>query len=336
MGAVTSILANSIQNRQGKDFGEIKDSEGANMGFEADSPLRQLIQVQQSVTLTKPTVPYNRKIAKLLVLCCRLATEQYLKGTEDLNYEGSIQSLASYTSELAEYQQLIAFKTDRKKDWIRDLVDQKFLKRLRMKTNLIYYGFALTSATHNLIVYRGTQEPEEWIANLNAAQIDYKSSRSNLDAGLVHDGFYSIYQKEIAQQTLEVVKQFNPNIPCYIAGHSLGGAIAVLAALDMSLNFPLIQSQIRMYNYGAPRVGNPTFAQFYSQQIPNSYRIVNWADITPLLPPTQFQKSHYLHVGQEWFFLKQTGDMSPNHQLPTYYAAIDQVTARFEGNNSPN
>lgn len=40
----------------------------------------------------------------------------------------------------------------------------------------------------------------------------------------------------------------------YITGHSLGGALATLAALDHRRRYP--DSKVTMYNFGSPRVGN--------------------------------------------------------------------------------
>ncbi|CAN0306134.1 unnamed protein product, partial [Ectocarpus fasciculatus] len=40
----------------------------------------------------------------------------------------------------------------------------------------------------------------------------------------------------------------------YITGHSLGGALATLAALDHRRRYP--EAKVTMYNFGSPRVGN--------------------------------------------------------------------------------
>ncbi len=319
-GAGISIASSRFRNRINGDASS-KDEQGAEIAYEAKISESEIRKIEQSVSLKQPLIRYDRQMSKILVRCCRLATEQYLRGVEDPRYDGAITSLASYFSQLNDYEQIAAFRTIRERSWLEPLFKQTFLRDLIPETDLIYAGFILKSAVNNIIVFRGTQEPGEWIANLNAKQIDYQSN--NPQAGKIHQGFSELYFNGLKPILQQGINRINPAIPCYVTGHSLGGAMAVLAALDLALNFSNLKAQIQMYNYAPPRVGNPTFAEFYSDLVPNSYRVVNQADSTWLLPPTQLDNSIYLHVGQRWSFMHQTGDLNPNHQLAAYQAAID-------------
>ena len=320
-GAGISIVTSHFRRQQNGDEWD-REKEGADIAYEAEISSRRIREIEQSIALRQPTVPYNRQISKLLVRCCRLATEQYLQGVADPNYDGAIASLESYFPQLDRYQQIASFQALRVRSWLEPVIKKTPLRNLIPKTDLIYHGFMLKSSTDNIIVFRGTQEPDEWIANINAAQTDYQSNNSQ--AGKVHQGFYSLYTSNLAIPIRKARRSFDPNIPCYVTGHSLGGAMAVLAALDLARNFEGFRQQIRMYSYASPRVGNPDFAQFFNSHVPNSYRIVNYADSTWLLPPTQLKDSVYLHVGQAWSFINQTGDLNPNHQLAAYQAAIER------------
>ncbi|ELS00946.1 putative lipase [Xenococcus sp. PCC 7305] len=320
-GAGVSI-ASSHWRDQRKDSEFDQEEGGADIAYETGISAEKIRQIEQSVALQQPLIPYNRQISKLLVRCCRLATEQYLQGVADPEYDGAIASLVSYFPQLNNYQQIIAFKAIRERSWLEPLMNQTFLRDLIPQTEFIYHGFILKSARHNIIVFRGTQEPREWIANINAQQIEYLSD--NKQAGKIHQGFYSLYVNNLAQQIRQVIDQLDPNIPCYITGHSLGGTMTVIAAVDLAVHFPAFAEQLLVYSYASPRVGDPYFARFYSDLVPNSYRIVNQADSTWLLPPTQLRNAVYLHVGQTWSFINQTGDLNPNHQLAAYQAAIDQ------------
>ena len=317
-GAGMSIVTSHFRPQSNSEH----DQEGADIAYEADISASKIREIEQSIALRQPTIPYNRQMSKLLVRCCRLATEQYLQGVADPNYNGAIASLESYFPQLDEYEQIATFQALRERSWLEPLIKKTFLRDLIPETDLIYHGFILKSSSNNIIVFRGTQEPDEWIANINAQQNNYQSNHPQ--SGKIHQGFYSLYANNLEQPIRQAIARLDPNIPCYVTGHSLGGAMAVLAALDLALNFEQFRKQIRMYSYASPRVGDPTFATFYSNLVPNSYRIVNQADSTWLLPPTQLKESVYLHVGQTWSFINQTGDLNPNHQLAAYQAAIDR------------
>ncbi|MGV2831383.1 lipase family protein [Myxosarcina sp. GI1(2024)] len=317
-GAGLSVTTSHFRRQD--DEGE--NAKGADLAYEAEVSASEIRQLEERVSLRQPTIPYNRQMSKLLVRCCRLATEQYLQGVADPDYDGAIASLNSYFPQLDNYEQIAAFRAIRKRSWLEPLISKTALRDLIFETDLIYHGFALKSDAHNIVVFRGTQEPAEWVGNLKTKQVHYRSNNDR--GGKIHQGFHSLYLRNLALPIRTALEQMESYIPCYLTGHSLGGAMAILSAVDIALNFTSFKEQIRMYAYAPPRVGDPTFAEFYSNLIPNSYRIVSEADSTWLLPPILFQESVYLHVGQQWSFINQTGDLSLNHQLNAYQAAIDR------------
>ncbi len=298
--------------------GEIRLSKPAcGTASSLDPDLQELQEAQAiraSVSLTPPEIAYNREISKRLIQCSRLAVEQYLHDQASLAYDGSIRSLNSYSAQLDGYTQIASFKTHDTNALAPEQAPAQPQKP-------VYWGFALTSKVHNLIVFRGTQQRAEWLLNLTAFQENYQEFRPQ--AGKVHAGFRALYT-HLATQVQQSASQFDPALPCYVAGHSLGAALAVLASLDLALHRCQIRDQLRLYSYAGPRVGNPSFARLHSEQVPNSYRIVNLADTVPLVPPTKLHRDAYLHVGQEWSFLSQHGDAMPNHIIRTYRAAIER------------
>lgn len=72
----------------------------------------------------------------------------------------------------------------------------------------------------------------------------------------------------------------------YVTGHSLGGALATLLALELSSSQLAKRGAISvtMYNFGSPRVGNKKFAQVYNEKVKDSWRVVNHRDIIPSVP----------------------------------------------------
>ncbi|MCB0369932.1 MAG: hypothetical protein KDD45_10980, partial [Bdellovibrionales bacterium] len=58
-----------------------------------------------------------------------------------------------------------------------------------------------------------------------------------------------------------------------ITGHSLGGALAVMAAAHLHTKYSLVEM---LYTMGQPRVGNDKFAQFMTSLIPDTYRVIDY------------------------------------------------------------
>ena len=63
----------------------------------------------------------------------------------------------------------------------------------------------------------------------------------------------------------ECPKHSKPELPNYVAGHSLGGALAQLAAHDIQTEFKQQYPQlwVSCYTLGGPRVGNRAFADTF-------------------------------------------------------------------------
>ncbi|CAH1453028.1 unnamed protein product [Lactuca virosa] len=82
----------------------------------------------------------------------------------------------------------------------------------------------------------------------------------------------------------------------YVTGHSLGGALATLLALELSSSQLAKRGAVyvTMYNFGSPRVGNKKFAQIYNEKVKDSWRVVNHRDIIPSVP----RLMGYCHVAQ--------------------------------------
>lgn len=74
-----------------------------------------------------------------------------------------------------------------------------------------------------------------------------------------------------------------------VTGHSLGGALAILATADLQKIFGPIDFT---YTFGQPRVGNQAFADWFQASHPNVYRLVDYADVVPHVPPMNFGFVH--------------------------------------------
>lgn len=324
--------------------------------FEADTRrINEGLSLQAAVKSPQPKIPYSRDISNLLIQCSKLATQQYLTGKVISTYDGSIRSLPAYFHELDDYTQLASFKgheaqvedtikvnvpttaqsntrdpLEQQANEAQNVVGQTVEEAVRIQQlTQVYLGFVLVSKTRNIIVFRGTQRNSEWLNNVYARQQDYHNPEGNESLGRVHRGFVANYKSIINPIPRDVANQLNPALPCYLTGHSLGASLAVLASIDLAINVPALRPQIQLYSYAGARVGDPAFAKVHAQYVPNHYRIVNLADIVPLLPPIQSPGGDYVHTGEEWSFLAQNGDFLPNHVVDTYR---DAIVSRVETN----
>ena len=74
-----------------------------------------------------------------------------------------------------------------------------------------------------------------------------------------------------------------------MTGHSLGGALAVIAAAELQSRYNSVYS---LYTFGQPRVGNDKFGQFMTGYIPLTFRIVHYADEVPHVPQSILGYKH--------------------------------------------
>ena len=85
--------------------------------------------------------------------------------------------------------------------------------------------------------------------------------------------------------------------PLWITGHSLGGAIALLAAWRFQRNFLAVHEII---TFGAPMIGNDTAAKAFEQEFSGKiYRFVDLEDVVPHLPSVSLLANAYKHCLNE-------------------------------------
>ena len=79
-----------------------------------------------------------------------------------------------------------------------------------------------------------------------------------------------------SSSTLLSVGKHSPLSLCDAAGHSLGGALANLAAFDIQRHCPCLKPMdVSCYTFGAPRVGNHAWAKLYDATVPDTWTLIN-------------------------------------------------------------
>lgn len=159
------------------------------------------------------------------------------------------------------------------------------------------------SAPHQFaaLAFRGSEmNKTDWITTDADATWVNMNQDSDKDGKpeLVHRGFFVSYisvrseienvlhSKEgglsLDKQELDIA-DYDPSIPFYVTGHSLGAALATVAARELEAQ--KIHDIAAVYTYGSPRVGNPEWAATLKCPI---FRVINHRDAVGLLPPSSF------------------------------------------------
>ncbi|KAF1958607.1 alpha/beta-hydrolase [Byssothecium circinans] len=154
-------------------------------------------------------------------------------------------------------------------------------------------GFVSLDPTNKFIViaFRGTASIDNWITNIN-----FKEADTNLCKDCTaHAGFWQSWQdsrKEVLT-SVEKLTAANPTFKIVTTGHSLGGAIATLAAADLRT----LKYKVDLYTYGAPKVAGSTLSTYITKQ-GNNYRVTHYNDIVPQVPPMFM---NFVHISPEYY-----------------------------------
>ncbi|KPI82540.1 lipase precursor-like protein [Leptomonas seymouri] len=139
-------------------------------------------------------------------------------------------------------------------------------------------------------------------------RVTYDQLSSCGDKCTVHAGFMLSYlslRYRLRSAVLALLSA-HPTYGVVVTGHSLGGALATLAAADLQEllnrgNHTPAPQPITLYSYGAPRVGNVAFAQWLTDLLSHGthYRITHSRDPVVRLP---FRFEGYAHTAGEVFY----------------------------------
>jgi triacylglycerol lipase len=144
-----------------------------------------------------------------------------------------------------------------------------------------------------VLAFRGTISLQDWRTNLNVRRVPLPG----VPGVTVHCGFLEAF--ECCREEIEAA--VNAHVPStlglYIAGHSLGGALAQIASAVLERD-----NLAACYTFGSPRVGTLGFDR--QVKCPH-YRIINNWDLVPGVPPPWFRG--YYHTGDPRLLTPGTG-----------------------------
>jgi triacylglycerol lipase len=136
-----------------------------------------------------------------------------------------------------------------------------------------------------IVTFSGTDpiEIEDWITDFTVAP--------KLD--VLHQGFEDAVET-VWPKIKTTIESRPAGHPLFFTGHSLGGALALIAA-ERALRESRIQA-MAVYTFGGPRVGGQTFFKRYAPLGERTFRLVNGGDIVPTVPPNL--GGNFRHVGR--------------------------------------
>ncbi|KAG0743970.1 hypothetical protein G6F57_009557 [Rhizopus arrhizus] len=159
-------------------------------------------------------------------------------------------------------------------------------------------GFVVSSASQKTIflVFRGTTSYQQSVVDMTANFVPF----SKVSGAMVHAGFYNSVKEVINNYypKIQSAIKANPDYKVVVTGHSLGGAQALIAGVDLYDRDPSLfnSKNVEIYTIGQPRVGNTKFAKWVDSTGISIHRSVHTRDIVPHVPPRTIG---YLHVGVE-------------------------------------
>ena len=107
--------------------------------------------------------------------------------------------------------------------------------------------------------------------------------------------YVNIWESGMKEDLIALRKSY-PSYEVWVTGHSLGGAVASVAACMISHKNYTPAEKIKLITYGQPRVGNNEYVAVMSKLVPNAFRIVHGHDIVTRIPPEWWR---YVHYGTE-------------------------------------
>jgi triacylglycerol lipase len=191
---------------------------------------------------------------------------------------------------------------------------EAFRTQLGMQARLISVGntqvYVAANDDHIVAAFRGTESPttidglKDWLLTDAGNLLIVPEGRLGTDLAAAgtgarfHQGFVRAIG-DIWEPFLEAIEaeQNKNDRPIWLTGHSLGGALALLAAWLLRRKFIAVH---QVYTFGGPMIGNSDVVEACAREFPEKvFRYVNMPDPIPKLPTISLIANHYGHCGAE-------------------------------------
>jgi triacylglycerol lipase len=177
-------------------------------------------------------------------------------------------------------------------------------------------GFIAGNDEALFLVFRGTMQPQDWITNVTAFFQPLILGPGGF--GSVHLGNL-LSLESVWQDVWDIIRDQKAGRALWLTGHSLGGALATLAAAKLAFthNEPING----LYTFGQPRVRDLVFAISFNGTLKSrTFRYVNHNDVGTRLPPPPI----YLHNGSLRYF-DSAGEQQDDPGV------LERISSQMEG-----
>lgn len=167
------------------------------------------------------------------------------------------------------------------------------------------------------VVLKGTASLLDALTDLNTGLKPFPAG------GYVHQGFYYTFMSFLPHlRTFQARLSQHGVHTIHCVGHSLGGALATLAAAWLRAH---LSQEVKLYTFGSPRVGLNLFASRTTNALGarNTYRVYHRTDPVPMVPTWPFM--HVPVRGTDYLI------DSPMAAVPWHYHSMSEYLKSTEG-----
>ena len=178
-------------------------------------------------------------------------------------------------------------------------------------------GYVAIDRTRSLTIlaFRGSKSIRNYLADA-----DFPTVPSDICSGCsVDQGFYNSWL-EARSGILAALKSTaaaNPTYKVVVTGHSLGAAIAAIAAAEIRNS----GTNADLYTYGQPRIGGSTVSSYITNQNKGgNFRVTHTDDPVPRLPPLILG---FVHISPEYYISSATGAPVTANDITQYTGSVN-------------
>lgn len=175
------------------------------------------------------------------------------------------------------------------------------------------------------ILFRGSIADSNHRTNFDVEMIEYPHGDGYVSRG--PSAAWDLLRDEVIGM-VTFIRHLFPTFRVVVAGHSLGGSLAMLAIADQDL-IAAADGNIGMIAYGSPRVGDRLFADYVNNlDVEFVYRVTVAGDPVVTAP---FDYLDFHHIGTEVFFPSPFDSAHLECDLEDFACAKDaNVTTRYD------